>query len=522
MKRDSLPLAISAGIADEDRAAWRTALPALIAALVWLCAWYAATGKAMVDIWAHTETYAHGFVVAPIALWLVWRMRERLRAMAPRPSWLAVPLLAAAGFAWLLGQLGAVNALAQFSFVAMLVLTVPAILGFRVARALMFPLGFLFFAVPIGDFLLPTLMDRTADFTVAALRASGVPVYREGMLIVIPTGRWSIVEACSGVRYLIASLMVGTLFAYLNYKALWRRWIFVGVSIVVPVVANWVRAYMIVMLGHLSNNRIATGVDHLIYGWIFFGIVMLVMFWIGARWREESLPQPAGIRILPAGGMRGVGSTASFWIVSLAIAVVTVAWPVVESGTAQDARAGSVSLVPIEVPGWTSSANAVPLEPEYREPSGLLRETLRRGDAVVTLYVAYYRAQDVRRKLVSSENVLVRSEDPIWHRTSSASRNAVIGDAEHAITQTQLQGPGEQRLLAWQWYWIDGTITSNAAVAKALTAWSRLRGHGDDSAAIIVYTSETDPQRAAETLQSFTRDAWRGLAAALHRAEQSR
>jgi EpsI family protein len=76
--------------------------------------------------------------------------------------------------------------------------------------------------------------------------------------------------------------------------------------------------------------------------------------------------------------------------------------------------------------------------------------------------------------------------------------------------------------MAWQWYWVDGTIKFNPVMAKALTAWSRLRGHGDDSAAIIVYTSETDPQRAAETLQSFTRDAWPDIATALHRAARSK
>ena len=522
MKRD-LPFPLGPGVADRDRSpGWSLALPALATALVWVVAWYAATGRSMVDTWSRTETYAHGFVVLPIAVWLAWRMRDRLRAMSPSPSWLAVPLLAVAGFAWLLAQLGAVNALAQASFVAMLVLTVPAVLGLRVARTMMFPLGFLFFAVPIGDFLLPTLMDRTADFTVAALRMSGVPVYREGMLMIIPTGQWSIVEACSGVRYLIASLMVGTLFAYLNYRAQWRRWVFVGVSIVVPIVANWIRAYMIVMLGHLSNNRLATGVDHLIYGWVFFGVVMLLMFWIGTRWRDEPVTQPAGIRIPPARKTHGVRSAAKFWIVSLAIVIVTVAWPIVESNTAQNASADSVVLAPIDVRGWTSGANAVALEPEYREPSGVLRETLQRGDAAVTLYVAYYRSQDVRRKLVSSENVLVRSEDPTWHWTSSASRGVMIGDAEHTVNQTQLQGRREQRVMAWQWYWVDGTITFNPVMAKALTAWSRLRGHGDDSAAIIVYTSETDPQRAAETLQSFTRDAWPDIATALHRAARSK
>jgi exosortase len=109
-------------------------------------------------------------------------------------------------------------------------------------------------------------MDRTADFTVAAIRASGVPVHREGNYFLIPSGRWSIVEACSGLRYLIASFMVGCLYAYLSYRSPVRRATFIAASIVVPIVANWLRAYMIVMHGHLPSNRIAVGDDHFISG----------------------------------------------------------------------------------------------------------------------------------------------------------------------------------------------------------------------------------------------------------------
>ena len=133
-------------------------------------------------------------------------------------------------------------------------------------------------------------MNWTADFTVAAIKASGVPVYREGNNLLIPSGRWSIVEACSGIRYLIASLMVGSLYAYLSYRSPVRRVLFIAASFIVPIIANWLRAYMIVMLGHLSNNTIAVGVDHLIYGWVFFGIVMALLFWVGSRWREDDIP----------------------------------------------------------------------------------------------------------------------------------------------------------------------------------------------------------------------------------------
>ena len=68
---------------------------------------------------------------------------------------------------------------------------------------------------------------------------------------------------------------------------------FMSAAILVPIVANWLRAYMIVMLGHLSNNRLAVGVDHLIYGWIFFGLVMLLLFWVGSFWRSTDMPAPA-------------------------------------------------------------------------------------------------------------------------------------------------------------------------------------------------------------------------------------
>src|SRR5439155_12783777 len=170
---------------------------------------------------------------------------------------------------------------------AMSPLAVWALIGTRVARALAFPLAFLFFAVPFGEFLVPVMIDWTADFTIWALRISGVPVYREGSFFMIPSGMWSVVEACSGLRYLIASLMIGCLFAYISYRSPLRRARFVAAAVVVPLIANWLRAYIIVILAHLTSNRLATGIDHVIYGWIFFGVVMAILFWVGLQWRED-------------------------------------------------------------------------------------------------------------------------------------------------------------------------------------------------------------------------------------------
>jgi len=266
----------------------RRAGAALLLVLVAVLIAYRDTAASMVSIWSRSETFAHAFLVPPIALWLIWRQRHTLATMEPRAcAWMLLPI-AGLALCWLLGELASVNSLTQFAMTGMLVLAVPAVIGLRMTNVILFPLGFLFFAVPIGEFLLPQLMDWTADFTVLALRGSGIPVFREGNRIAIPSGSWMIVEACSGVRYLIASLMVGTLFAYLQYRSARRRWAFVGIAILVPIVANWVRAYLIVMMGHLSGNRLAAGVDHLIYGWLFFGVVIGLMFVLGMWWHEPA------------------------------------------------------------------------------------------------------------------------------------------------------------------------------------------------------------------------------------------
>ena len=279
----------------------RLALLAVVVLLGWVLFSFRDTATAIVLIWSRSETFTHGFLVPPIVLWLVWRKRGEIAQLKPQPTLLFVLIAALLSFAWLLGELASVNAVTQLALVALLAWVVPTVLGWAMARRIIFPLGFLFFAVPIGEFAMPQLMVWTADVTIQALRLSGIPVYREGLQFVIPSGNWSVVEACSGVRYLIASVTVGTLFAYLNYRSTSRRVLFVLTSFLVPVVANWFRAYFIVMLGHFSGNRLATGVDHLVYGWVFFGIVIMLMFWIGGRWAEPDAPEvvlnPSGSKI---------------------------------------------------------------------------------------------------------------------------------------------------------------------------------------------------------------------------------
>jgi len=489
--------------------AWRQALPVLCLLLLTLTGLYIDTARAMEGIWSRSETFAHAYLVAPISIWLVWRLRHRLAAMVPVPQpWVLLPMAVAAGV-WFLGDLAGVNALTQAMFVALIVLAVPAVLGWAVARELMFPLAFLFFMVPFGEFLLPVLMEGTADFTVLAVAFSGVPVYREGLTFVIPSGTWSVVEACSGVRYLIASFMVGSLFAYLNYTSTKRRLIFCAVALVLPIVANWLRAYFIVMLGHLSGNKLAVGVDHLIYGWVFFGVVITLLFVIGARWTEP----PASLMPEPPGPVLAAGpSQVAPWAMALAVAAMG-AWPQALLRHMNQLPGGSQPVLALpSLPGTNEVAAKLPeFQPVFQGPSAVAQRSYAQGSGVVSVHVAYYRDQRYGQKLVTSENMLVKPGDHRWNLTTRGG-TAVDVDGQRiplrtaeVISAGALGHGGRERLDVRQVYWVDGHLTASEHWAVIHGVWSRLLGRGDDGALLTFFTAGGAEEGTGQLLDGFIR-----------------
>ena len=477
---------------------WPLALAVLagtLAALVWL---FWDTGRSMAHTWHTLETYAHGFVIAPIVLYMAWTRRAGLARIVPRPAWGALALVAAAAFAWLVSELVGVQAARQFAFVAMAPLAVWVVLGGRVAWALAFPLAYLFFSVPVGEALTEPLMDHTAKFTVWALQLTGIPVYSEGRYITIPSGNWEVAEACSGIRYLIASVALGALYAYLTYRSFWRRALFIGLAIAAPILANWVRAYGIVMLGHLSDMRIATGVDHIIYGWFFFGLVMLLLFWVGSFWREDAdepnrVATPGGLAALTdsrgslsAGGQPhrpgsdGGGSTSPllFVLAGVAVAIVAASGPLAAGLVSEsEARAGGVEVaLPVAAAPWTGpTAPAEAWSPTFAGSAQRLHRVYQGEGRAVQAYAVLYLRERQGEELVGWGNTLLDPKD--WKALASPRRVSVSlpGQGPTSVEEIGYTSGRAQRLV-WQWYDIAGRRTASPEVAKLLGAWARLTG----------------------------------------------
>lgn len=450
------------------------------------------TIASLVQQWLEQETYSHGFLVAPTSAWLIWRRRADLRAVDHRPDWPVGALVVLAGLAWTVGAVANANSPMQFSLIASFIAAIVMVVGRDAARKVAFALAFLLFAVPFGDFLVAPMMAHTADFTVWALQRTGIPVWREGLDFVVPTGKWSVVAACSGLRYVIASVTVGSLFAYLNYHSTPRRLAFVALSLVVPVIANWLRAYGIVMLGHLSDMKLAAGVDHLIYGWIFFGFVMIALFAIGSRWQDA--PTPHEVRATSASSPSKSTGRADRSAQAAALAVaLTLPWPML---------AKSLGDVPPQLPALATIAHGLGARfatspPSHWQPAFQGFRQARRfavvpldDQAPVEAFIAAYGDQGEGSEMIAHANAVVRPGTPgaqvLWRRDVDRPIGAASLDTL-PVKEWRIR-IGTADYLAWHWYAIGTHLTANDYLGKLWTAWSRLRRHGDGSMVAVLAT----------------------------------
>lgn len=477
----------------------------LLLALLLLLGAYFDSFSSMVSVWARSETFAHGFIILPIFFWLIWRIREKVVSTVPRANFLGLPLLIFLGFIWLLAKFVGVLVVEQLAATMMIPALVFSLLGWQTTVVMIFPLLFLIFSVPIGEELTPYLIDFTADFTVALINIVGIPIYREGNFFQLPTGSWSVVAACSGVRYLIASVTLGALYAYLNYHWALKRVIFIALSFVVPIFANGLRAFMIVMIGHYSDMQLATGIDHLIYGWIFFGIVISIMFYIGSFWTDHGEPSVRSVNF-NLGDLSGFPG-ASIGI-SVAAILISLVWPVYYMVTQEQQDFSVVTDIHItNIEGWKeSSANKDVWKPAFEgfDREYLANFTDKNGNEVI-VYIGYYAKQRQGAEIGNYNNVLVKEDDKTWKAVHE--NEVYLPELEMNVPAAIIQGL-DRKYFTTYFYYANGQWVTDKYQTKLLQVESLLLG-GREDAAVIALSAHRDESIGSEVelLKQFSKDA---------------
>lgn len=475
------------------RRAWMVAVGWLVFHAALCLALFHQTVETMAATWMNTTAYNHGILIAPVSLWLVWGRRHELARLTPSPEPWALPVLALGSLGWLLGWTAEANVVMQLSFVGMLVALTVAVLGRAVGRCLAFPLLFLFAMVPFGDFLVPWLQDFTARFSVALLRVFGIPVFHDGVFIELPNGSFHVAEACAGLRFMIANVVVALLFAHLSFRHWWKAAAFVALGVAVPLIANGLRAFGIIMLAHLTDNQAAVDADHIVYGWGFFVFVMFVLLAIGNRFAD--LPARRPLRVAEPGGER---PPRRGWLVAVPMLAVAVGPAYALALTQRPVAPVAAILPPPAVAGWAEATPPADWRPSFSTADATLLRSFRAGGRTVEVFVAYYTHERPGANLIHFEN---RFDDAdTWIRLETGS-HSVPGAAVPARF-VRLGETGRQRAVVY-WYWVDGKVVSSAAMAKLLRLDATLGG-GMRGAAVLALSAEArDPAAAVAAIDSF-------------------
>ena len=343
----------------------RATAPALLLGLTLLGLVFWQEAAAAVSVWSSSTAYNHCYLVLPIAAWLVYDRRHWLPGISARPQpWIALAALPAAA-AWLVAERLGIMEGRQLMAMVCVELLFLSVLGWPLAALLSAPLLYLFFLVPFGGFLTPFLQDFTANFIVRGLAILGIPNISDGNTIEIPEGVFFVAEACAGLRFLIASIAFGVLYSVTFYRSPGRRAAFIAASIVVPIIANGVRALGIVAAGHWVGSAEAAAADHLIYGWLFFSAVTLLLILAGLPFRQDGASPP---RL--AASSSGAAPGAFVMVLPAALLVIFAAAGPLAAGSLDREAASEPAAAPAMAAGCTQLDSAAGRDGAGTSPAG--------------------------------------------------------------------------------------------------------------------------------------------------------
>jgi exosortase A len=502
------PLAIDTATAligsDSRRNALRTWLPSLIALAV-------ASGvfglafrteiAAAVRVWVDSTAYNHCFLVLPLIGILLWTRRKVVASAHPSPLPGALLLLPVLALLWAAAALLDVLEATQLLLVGLFEVLLLVILGWRVFRTLLAPGLFLFFLVPFGAFLVPSLQRFTAAFATNGLSLVGIPVFADGLVIEIPEGSFEVAEACAGLRFLIASVVFGCFFATIVYNSKSRRLFFIFLSIIVPILANGVRAFGLILLAHFEGNATAVEADHVIYGWVFFTLITLLLIAIGLivpdRLNQVAIPSPA-----ISGSYRASSGLRVGVIVCAALAIIAVGpvWlRILEPASAAPLEARLADLAPGTA--WLRAPDdSAGWRPIVQGADDISPTTYRDGDMSANAYIVRYRS-GARGKPIS--RMFSAIADPkIWQLVDTGRVLVSIEGQTVAVNTAMLNRQGVSRSV-WWFYVIDGQVTASSLEARILHARAGLFRGQHVEAFVAISAAATNSAQDNSTLRRF-------------------
>lgn len=452
------------------------------------------TAFTMAQTWLSSSSYHHGIVVAPLALWMIMSRPHMTPASGP----LSLAAVAGAAMLWLAGHAAGVALIEQIAFVSLLIAGAGVVFGANALRVWALPLLFLYFMVPFGEVLIPVLQQITAHAVVGLLNFFGMAAALDGVLITTKSGVFEIASACAGLNFLLAALMIACVYACQTLHNQRVRAAFIVIAALVAIIANFLRAFALILIATLSNMRFAVGADHLAIGFVFYGAIFFLLFWIGAKMRNPKSVGPEHAPIAPRRSWRALVSGLALLPVLAASAYAAF---VVDNTSTPPAPPHNLAW---SAPGWRILPAPENWTPSLNADSTSAATYDRYGERVY-MSQAYIVQDRPGREIVNALNAPADGRD--WRQIAELREVVYLFGDSKPVPLAVLAGPERRRLLVATVYWRGDAVYTDRIAFKWAQMKGKLRGRNPSGGVIMIGSDYVGaPSEALQRIRNFTGD----------------
>jgi exosortase len=440
-------------------------------------------------LWHGELAYAHGWLIVLVCLYLCAEVAGRLRPAAT-PGPLHVGALGLAALAYLVADFAHVEIVQQLLLPVLMLGFAAVVYGRNGLRLLAFPVLFLGFAIPVWDFLVPVLQRFTVFANGLMLPLAGVPATIDGDLVRVPAGLFEVAGGCSGEHFFVVALSIGSLYAYLRNDGPGRTVAAVALAVVLALVTNWLRVFVIIVRGNQTLMQTSLIRDHYWFGWWLFAAALAAYFLLMHRLNPRPLPAPPPRRAPPGPHPLPV-------LAGAAALLLPLGWGAVHA-RGYDRLPPPALAVPSSTDGFAGPLLAdVDFRPVF---PGALAERLAtyQGPAGrIAFYQVAYGRQAHGRKLVGFGASVVPQD---WKLR--AERVEPLGGLG-VVRWLEVERPDRQRLLIASWYVVGGHELGSARSVKLAEAAQAFTAVTHSRLLAIAAPCEPDCDAAAASVRTF-------------------
>ncbi|MES2625861.1 MAG: exosortase C-terminal domain/associated protein EpsI [Pseudomonadota bacterium] len=459
--------------------------------------------EAIVSQWVGDESagYNHGFLVLICTVYLLYLKREQFSELTPDPQKTGFIPLALFSIILFFSELSEIQALKMLMMPLLILTSIFTILGKQYFRLALVPVLILVFALPIWKPVLPILQDITTWVTQLNLKILGRPAHVVGNYITVTGGTFLVEEACSGLRFLLISVILTLINSDLNSHNRRQGVALFFIAVALALLANWIRVIIIVVIGDVTNMQSSLVHDHVNFGWMVFLVVVLIPYLAISRLipqntltsREQELADVRS-RYKP-----------SYFLMTL---LIIMSAPLLRHGLALASTNIFGELeAPVAVANWESNDNIAgssAWKPNYKNATQELFKSYSGKEGVeIDLHVFHYSEQKQGAELINSENTI--TDESSWNVVPSSEEQHLIQANQEikSVNTVEVINSSRQKKLIWYWYDVGGHTTSNQYYAKLFQILAQLQGKNYANLVAISIACAGDCHERQQYLENY-------------------